>query len=222
MYKETVAETDKFVIIYKPAGIAVESRNVAEADLYHLLLREHRELHMINRLDQPVEGLVLFAKDRRTAGILSGELSDGRMKKEYLAVVSGRPATERGVLKDMLLRDGRKNISSVVPAGTSGAKYSELSYETIGVKETDGREYTLLSIVLKTGRHHQIRVQLSHMGCPVAGDRKYGGDCAPVRFPALCAFRLTFDDPADGKRKTYETVPKGELFRAFAPTSIDI
>ena len=228
---ETVAKKDGYVLIYKPAGTAVESRSIAAADLYHSLLKTYRELHIVNRLDQPVEGLVLFAKNKKSAAAISAALADGQMKKEYLAVVSGIPKNRSGVLEDLLIKDAKSNTSRVVSKGTKGAKYACLAYETIAVDEaggngTAGGSRSLLRILLKTGRHHQIRVQLAHMGNPIAGDRKYGrrdglydggaaGTANDVRFPALCAYRLTFPDPVSGEKHTFEVAPKGGLFHIF-------
>jgi len=218
---ETVAETPGFVLIYKPAGIPVESRDVARPDLYHSLLKQYKELHMINRLDQPVEGLVLFAKNRKSAAALSAALEGGLIRKEYLAVVSGVPRKRSGILEDFLAKDARTNTSRVVREGTKGAKYACLEYETAAVREDPGKEAgesrSLLKILLKTGRHHQIRVQLANMGNPIAGDRKYGlpERAEETRFPALCAFRLTFPDPGSGKECVYEVTPKGVLFETF-------
>ena len=156
---------------------------------------------MINRLDQPVEGIVLFALNAKAAANLSKQLQDGTMRKEYLAVVrkaaprNREEAAEYCRLTDWLLKDGRTNTSRVVQAGAPGAKKAELEYRIL--REENG--FALLDIHLLTGRHHQIRVQLSHAGMPIAGDRKYGGEqagTAEFRFPALCAYRLTFRDPS--------------------------
>lgn len=214
---ETVAETPAFVLIYKPAGIAVESRDISAPDVYHMLLKKYGELYIINRLDQPVEGLVLFAKNRKSAAALSAALQDGRIKKEYLAVVSGMPEPSHGVLENMLAKDGKSNTSRVVPKGTSGAKPAHLEYKTLSGKEFGGKRFSLVAILLGTGRHHQIRVQFAHLGAPVAGDRKYGRAFAADegRFPALCAYRLTFGDPDTGEEHTFEVLPKGRLFEIF-------
>ena len=217
---EIVAETNRFVLIYKPAGLAVESRKITEKDLIHALGKRAGEVFVINRIDQPVEGLVLFAKDPKSAAFLSREMQEGRMKKEYLAVVEGKPEKKSGTLIDWLEKNGRTNRSEVTAPGSKGAKKAELFYEVCGSVCSDGAEYSLLLIRLKTGRHHQIRVQLSHMGHPIAGDRKYGDpekrdSDQRSRFPALCAYRLTFRDPETGSLKTYSRDPEGELFRDF-------
>lgn len=88
-------------------------------------------LAVIHRLDQPVEGLLVFARDKKTAGILSGQMQGGQIGKEYLAVVESKPQKESGRLEDLLLRDGRTNVSRVVQPGTMGAKRAVLEYSCI-------------------------------------------------------------------------------------------
>ena len=240
---ETVAETEDYVLIYKPAGMPVESRSITVTDVFHALKVRYRELFIINRLDQPVEGLVLLAKNKRCAAALSEQMTNGTIKKDYVCVVCGRPAAEKGHLEDWMCRRNGSNASEVVPAGGKGAKKAELDYEVFETVQPGEKEYSLLGIRLLTGRHHQIRVQLSHMGHPIAGDRKYGepgpvsgntvtgksgiGDaggelsgiedsvCLVSRFPALCAYRITFRDPQSRKTVIYTRKPEGALFRAF-------
>ena len=212
---ETVAESREFVLIYKPAGIAVSTREITAPDLVHILTGQYGEVFVINRLDQPVEGLVLFAKDRKSAAFLSGAMQDGRFCKEYLAVVCGTPKEKEGTFTDYLVRNGKTNRTETAAPGTKGAKKAELDYRVLAAAEKEGRTYTLLKILLRTGRHHQIRVQTACRGIPVAGDRKYGRPEEAVRFPALCAYRLTFPDPKTGEDRTFERQPEGELFRLF-------
>ena len=163
------------------------------------------------------------------------------MEKEYVAVVQLPPgAPRRGVLKDMLLRDGRTNTSSVVLEGTAGAKYSELEYEirqavqagpifaesrrdenfSAEDKEPKGvrpdpMQMGLVSVHLKTGRHHQIRVQMAHAGMPLYGDQKYGGFCPRGANIALCAARLAFSHPVDGRRMEFVCMPQNPVFGYF-------
>lgn len=249
---ETVAETKDYVLIYKPAGMPVESKCITVTDLFHALKVRYGELFIINRLDQPVEGLVLLAKNKKSAAALSDQMTKGIIKKDYVCIVCGKPAGEKGHLEDWLCRRKDANASEVVCAGTKGAKKAELDYELYETVRLDGKEYSLLGIRLLTGRHHQIRVQLSHMGVPIAGDRKYGGgnavprnngdetpareknaethapesegamNCvlkqpgaAEDRFPALCAYRIAFQDPQNRKTVIYSRKPEGALFRAF-------
>ncbi|MCC8161638.1 MAG: RluA family pseudouridine synthase [Lachnospiraceae bacterium] len=225
---EVVFEDEDLYVIRKAAGLACQSARPTQPDLMSLLKNECLErgeqepyLALINRLDQPVEGLLLVAKNARAAASLSAQAQEHtRMEKEYRALVRGVFSEGEGTLVDFLLRDGRTNTSRVVPAGTKGAKRSELAYRVLESRE----DTSLLEICLKSGRHHQIRVQLAHAGHPLVGDFKYGGDAGessgasaadavrPTRrvVPArlcLCACRLCFAHPRTGERMEFRAEP---------------
>ncbi|MCI8416775.1 MAG: RluA family pseudouridine synthase [Lachnospiraceae bacterium] len=193
---------------YKPAGVPVQSAKVGQEDCVSILKKYFYEknrkengknlqepyLGVIHRLDQPVEGIVVFGKTPFAAGELSRQVADGSMKKWYLALCKEKLTGEKGkscgekcensihnvdnvdslvdksgIYEDYLLKSGKTNTSRVVPAGTAGAKLAKLEYEILKVQE--GRE--LAKIRLLTGRHHQIRVQMASHGRPLMGDRKY-------------------------------------------------
>ena len=189
-------EDRSLIAVYKEPGLAVQTKKVTEKDLESILLTylagEQKgdgrpELYVIHRIDQPVDGIVLFAKNKKTAADLTRQLTDGSMKKIYRAEVAGTISSETGCLEDFLVKDGRRNMSFVVhdPKSNPGAKKAKLSYRKIS-------ENTL-EIELFTGRHHQIRVQLAHAGMPIVGDRKYGGP--PAARLMLTAYRLVFMHP---------------------------
>ena len=205
------------LVCYKEAGLPVQSRDVArkdlESELRTLLDRESpgrgaADLHLVHRLDQPVEGLLVFALRRGAAAALSAQAQNGQMKKIYLAAVSGKPETlplpgDEGLLAGYIRKDAGTNMSAIVPKGTPGAKEAALSWRALlaGGPEKDR---ALLQIALHTGRHHQIRVQLSHAGMPILGDRKYGGQPLPgLSFPALCAWKLSFIHPSKKEEETF-------------------
>ena len=215
---ETVAESSEYVLLYKPAGIAVESRDITVPDMCHMLMSRYGQLYVINRLDQPAEGLVLFAKNKKAAADLSEQMRSGRIKKEYYCVVHGAPENREGRMRRWLLKDARTNTSKAVPKEVRGAKEACLEYKVLAVKELYDEEYSLISIDLITGRHHQIRVMFSDSGHPLAGDRKYGTaepEGMNIKSPALCACRLTFTDPESKRTVTFYERPKGEIFGAF-------
>ncbi len=138
---ETVAENSKFVLLYKPAGVPVESRDVTVPDLCHALKGRAGGISVINRLDQPVEGLVLFAKDKRSAAHLSGQMQTGQIEKEYLCVVHGRPAPDRGRLEGWLKKSSAGNFSAAARAGEAGAKQAILFYEVLNSRELEKESY---------------------------------------------------------------------------------
>lgn len=176
-------------------------------------------LGIVHRLDQPVEGVMVFARTPQAAAFLSGQAAgqtgqrsaEGRqMRKEYLAVVCSGAGKGKGQLRDWLLKDSRTNTSRVVKKGTRGAREALLEYEVLESMD----DKSLVRVELDTGRHHQIRVQLAHAGMPLWGDAKYnpaktGGQLA------LCAYRLTFMHPASRKRMTFSVAPGNPVFAGF-------
>ena len=159
-------------------------------------------LGLVNRLDQPVEGILLVAFNEKAAADLSRQVADHiHMEKWYQALVCGKPSAKSGTLVDYLLKDARNNLSKVVPEGTRGSKRSELTYEVLESWENQ----TLLKIRLLTGRHHQIRVQLSHAGMPLVGDRKYNPVENSREALALCSVQLEFTHPASGKKMKFQS-----------------
>lgn len=210
-------EDESMLICYKESGIPVQSKNIRikdlESGIRNYLSKKEKTgnpyLAVINRLDQPVEGLVVFAKEKKAAAGLSAQLSNGEMEKYYLAVTQGIWEEEEGSLTNYLLKDSRTNKSRVVEQEDNGKK-SILKYQVI---ETKGEEQ-LLQINLLTGRHHQIRVQLSHAGHAIQGDAKYQSSQQSV-YPALCAFRLRFCHPTTRKKILIQIKPRGTKFKAF-------
>ena len=203
----------------KPAGVPVQSGKVGQKDMVSIL-RNYRNgkegdtyIGLVHRLDQPVQGVMVFAKTKMAAAELSRQITDGRMKKQYLAVTCGKPMKKQGALVDYLLKDGRTNTSSIVPEGTKGAKRAELRYRIIA--ETPG--YALAEIELLTGRHHQIRVQMAGAGMPLAGDRKYNlSDAGQTeKYVTLAAHRLSFEHPVLKKEICFEGKPEGAIFKKF-------
>ena len=126
----------------------------------------------IHRIDRPVSGIVLFAKTSKALSRLNAMFQTKDIQKTYWAVVKNKPAATSGKLVHYLKKNEAKNMSKAFAKETPGALRSELDYELIGNSDN----YFLLEIKPLTGRHHQIRVQLSAMGCPIKGDLKYGFD----------------------------------------------
>ena len=146
-------------------------------------------LGLLHRLDRPVSGVVLFAKTSKGASRLSEQFRAHAIQKTYQAVVCGAPKNKQGILINYLLKNEVKNKTEVFDIETTGAQYAELSYVVL----KSSTDFSLLEIVLKTGRSHQIRAQLARMGTPIAGDVKYGAPKPlPDRSLALCAVRLLF------------------------------
>lgn len=213
-------EDSNLIVVHKPAGMLVQSDRSFDVDLvsalksYLVKKGEKCELSVINRLDRPVSGLVLLAKNKQMAAKVTKELMNGQICKEYYAIVCGELEKAEGELVDYLLKDGKNNISRVVSKGVPGAKEARLSYKVLAAKNVtpvrtktqdagnaadDGNamQEVVLSLVkvhLHTGRHHQIRVQFAHMGHPLLGDAKYNPlkIQVPVKNVSLCSAHLEF------------------------------
>lgn len=225
-------EDKDIIVCRKPAGIATQTTRIGQADMVSEIsnylkmnnpdLRTPPYVGVVHRLDQPVEGILVFAGNKAAAANLSRQAAGDGMKKEYLAVVCGENFPQAGELKDYLLKDGKTNTSRVVPSEVKGAKEARLSYEIL----EEGLDGTALAkIRLYTGRHHQIRVQMANAGMPLLGDRKYAGEAVAalalqlgVREVGLCAYRLAFTHPGTGERLQFEIEPEGAAFhRAGKP-----
>ena len=221
---ETLYEDGHIIVCIKPAGVPVETRKTGTPDMLSLLRNyfspsKAPHLSIIHRLDQPVEGLLVFAKTLTAARALNRQLQEDGFGKEYLAVTCGFLPHSSGKLTDYLVKDGRNNLSQVCPENKPLAKYAELSYQ-VTAKDREAN-LSLVHVTLKTGRHHQIRVQLAHAGAPLWGDSKYNPEFvhAPGYHPiALCAFRLRFLHPVSRKPLEFEIIPHGPGFTHFMET----
>ncbi|RKD29524.1 RluA family pseudouridine synthase [Thermohalobacter berrensis] len=208
-----IIHEDKHIIVTeKPSGVPSQSDKTGAKDMI-TILKEYLKskypnaknpyIGLVHRLDRPVGGLMVFAKTKEANAKLSEEIRTKRLKKEYYAIVCGKPEKEREELRNYLKRIGSINMSKVVTKNAKRAKEAILEYEFIDSIETD--EYgvlSLLKIKLKTGRHHQIRVQLSNANMPIWGDKKYNKTFAKMRkfTPiALWASLISFNHP---KKKT--------------------
>ena len=216
-------EDKDIIVCHKMAGIAVQSARIGEKDLVSMLnnhLMEQADQRMepvrvVHRLDQPVEGILVFAKTSEAAGNLSKQMMAGGAGKYYLAVTEGKAKNSEGTLTDYLKKNGKANMSQVVSANTPGAKKAILHYKVLNQQEINGKSRTLLKIRLETGRHHQIRVQLSHEGIPLLGDRKYNPSGEKGTSLGLCSSCLEFKHPRTGKMMKFETEPQGSAFLDF-------
>ncbi len=212
-------EDSHLCVCHKPSGLAVQNASFGRKDLESILKTYYFEqtgkpnpyLGIVHRLDQPVQGLVVFARNSKSAASLSAQVQDGRMKKYYHAVTCGIPEKESDRLVHYLKKNGRTNLSEAVSPKTAGAKKAELQYCILKEKE----DLALVEIDLFTGRHHQIRVQMAANGTPLYGDQKYNPKAQKGEMIALCAYRLQFIHPATGKKMEFTVQPSGGAFDLF-------
>lgn len=167
------------IVAVKPAGVLSQADGSASPDMLSLLKEEIRRrydkpgevfLGLVHRLDQPVGGVMVFARTSKAASRLSRQIRDRSLVKDYLAVVSGRPELDQDTLTDTLVKDRSQNRVQVTADGSG--KEAWLRYRCLA--SLDHPPHSLLAIRLGTGRAHQIRVQLSSRQWPLVGDRKYG------------------------------------------------
>lgn len=174
-------------------------------------------LGVVHRLDRPVSGIVLFAKTSKALPRLNKMFAEHKgVKKTYLAIVANKPSQPQGTLTHWLTRNEKQNTARAYDREVPGSKKAVLDYRLLAQSE----RYFLLEIELHTGRHHQIRCQLSKMGCPIRGDLKYG---APRSNPdggiSLHAWRLELEHPVSHQNIVIEApLPEERLWQEIVPT----
>lgn len=224
MEQNILFEDEQIIVCYKPAGVPTQTSKLGEQDMVSMLKNYLNGAYvgLIHRLDQPVEGLLVFAKTSFAAKELSKGLQGVGFGKYYKAVLWGVPNEKEATVEDYLVKDGRTNTSRVCSSSEKDAKKAVLAYEVLGEGKDDDRDISLVKVKLETGRHHQIRVQMANMGCPIWGDAKYNTKAVQdrrYRQIALCAYRLEFIHPQTKKKMEFEIEPQGEGFRLFVLTN---
>lgn len=196
---------EALAVCLKPAGVVSEEGGMPR------LLREQLggEIYCVHRLDKDVGGVMVYARTRAAAAALSAAIAGGAMRKEYLAVVHGRPEAERGSLRDLLFHDAARNKSYVVTRPRRGVKEALLDYELQSGAEGPEGALSLLRIVLRTGRSHQIRVQFASRAMPLAGDWRYGSALRNCPL-ALWSARLCFPHPRSGEEMIFSAPPPAQ------------
>ena len=235
----TILYEDRDIIVCeKPVGVPSQSDKSLTTDLasglknylYEKEGKPNPYLAVIHRLDRAVGGVMVYAKTKEAAADLSRQISEGTMKKRYLTVVTMdlKNASEKGgLLQDYLVKDARSNTSKLVTKGTKDAKEAALRYQVLasGVVRVGEEEQpvSLLEIALLTGRHHQIRLQMSKYFGGVWGDTKYNPAFQNKRGwfnVALFAYSLTFNHPRTKKEIGFQTYPLASPFNQFDLTSL--
>lgn len=222
---DVLYEDEHILVCIKPMGVPAQSDKTRDPDMITLVkkylfdkydLEEEPYVGLVHRLDRPVGGVMVFARNHEAAADLSSQMLDGVFDKYYQAVLTGELPDEEGDMLDYLLRDGKTNTSKVVKKGTKGAKKSALEYEVLDVIETDTGVYSYVLIHLLTGRHHQIRVQCASRGVGIYGDTKYNPHFQKVKRIykqiGLYSTRIEFEHPATGEMMVFKAEPEGEAF----------
>lgn len=218
-------EDEDIIVCVKPMGIPTQPDRTNDEDMESYLknylyekyeMDEEPYLAVLHRLDRPVGGIMVFAKNQRAAARLSDQISGGQTVKYYQAVLTGELPEDVGTLIDYMVRDGKTNTSKIVDKNTKGAKRAELNYEVLDVFETDEGILTYVLVQLITGRHHQIRVQMAGHGAGIYGDTKYNPAFMKVKHKyqeiALYSTRLEFAHPSTGQWMVFKQEPEGDVF----------
>ena len=190
---ELLFQNDQFVICIKPVGL--DSEHQLPQALQDAICGE---IYPVHRLDQNVGGVMLYARTKAAAAYFSSIIQEGKIIKEYVALVHGTPP-EQGDWEDLLFKDSRRNKVFVVDRQRNGVKKAKLTFTRIK------QDPALVQIRLYTGRSHQIRVQFASRGYPLLGDRKYGARDT-YSAPMLYSFRLTF--PYQEKTLEFSHLPE--------------
>jgi len=234
MKTKIIYEDDHILVCCKPAGLATQTARVGQKDMVselknYLAGKSHARpyLGIIHRLDQPVEGLLVFAKDQKTAAKLAASLADGTLNKHYYAVVCGYPKDDNARLVDYLEKDALNQKAACLGEVFAKeehphAQKAVLEYHVLERQMMEEECLALLEVQIETGRFHQIRAQLSHAGFPIIGDSRYADAHASacstklgVKNVALCAYEIAFIHPVTGKRMEFRIKPEGQIFACF-------
>ncbi len=216
---KVVYEDNHIIIVNKCSGEIVQGDKTGDKPLSETVKEYIKQkynkpgnvfLGVVHRLDRPVSGLVVFAKTSKALSRLNDMFRTGDVHKTYWAIVKRRDIAMEGTLTDWLTRNERQNKSYAHEREVPGAKKAVLKYKVRAVADN----YMLIEVTLLTGRHHQIRCQLSHMGCPIKGDLKYG---APRSNPdgsiSLLSRRVEFVHPVSKENiVAYADVPDDRLW----------
>lgn len=207
-------EDNHIIVVEKIVNVPSQSDKTGDLDMLTIIKTYLKQkynkpgnvyLGLVHRLDRPVGGVMVFAKTSKAASRLSEEVRAKQFEKRYLVIANGKFENNKGILEDYLLKNQAKNISKVVKAETKNSKLAKLDYEV--VKYDSDLNLSVLKINLYTGRHHQIRVQLSSRNHSIYGDQKYGGRGHGKQI-CLWAYSLKIIHPITKKEMKFELYPK--------------
>lgn len=205
-------EDNHIIVVMKPHNIPSCEDETGDVNMLSLIKeyvkrKENKAgeayIGLIHRLDRPTGGVMVFAKTSKAAARLSAQMQEGLFEKRYLAVLTAIPKTANAELTNYLKKNAVNNMVYVCGATVDGAKLAKLEYNVVA--ENEG--LALADIRLYTGRSHQIRVQMSSIGCPVYGDMRYGGADAKKGGLALFAYYLSFLHPVTKERMVFKIQP---------------
>ncbi len=200
---EILFEDGDILVCIKPVGVVSQADETENNMISLLETLTGDTVYPLHRLDREVGGVMVYAKSRFAAAVLSKDIANHKFKKEYLALVHGKPQENSGEMRDLLFKDSRKNKSFVVNRMRKGVKEAVLDYEVLNSKNG----LSLVKVLLHTGRTHQIRVQFASRKMPLAGDKKYGAN-DDFKNIGLWSYKITFTHPKTNKEMIFEKLPQ--------------
>lgn len=196
-------EDEAVIVCIKPRGVLSQANSGGGESMITLLSDyTNTEIYPLHRLDREVGGVMVYAKTKQAAANISKQITERSFEKEYIALIHGEPIEKSGEMRDLLFKDSRKNKSYVVKRERKGVKLALLDYSVIDTNSN----YSLVSIQLKTGRTHQIRVQFASRKMPLAGDKKYGAN-DEIKNIGLWSYKIAFNHPKTRERLVFEEQP---------------
>lgn len=217
---KVVYEDNHLIIVYKESGEIVQGDKTGDTPLCETVKayikdKYHKPgavfLGVVHRLDRPVSGLVIFARTSKALARLNDMFRRGDIHKTYWAITQNAPPVEQDTLTSWLQRNERQNKSYVYDKEVPNSKKAVLNYQL----RSRSDRYCLIEVELLTGRHHQIRAQLSHIGCPIKGDLKYGAKRSnPDGSISLLSCKVEFVHPVSKKNIILNSpIPDDKLWR---------
>ena len=219
-----VYEDNHIIIVFKEAGEIVQGDKTGDEPLSEKVKQYIKEkyhkpgnvfLGVVHRLDRPVSGLVVFARTSKALTRMNEMFRKGEVHKTYWAITQNAPSAPESLLENWLVRNEKQNKSYAYDREVAGSKLAKLTYKVIGKSD----RYTLIEVHLLTGRHHQIRCQLAHIGCPIRGDLKYGAKRSnPDGSISLLARHIEFVHPVSKQNLSIDSpLPEDILWHAMSP-----
>ena len=205
-------EDNHVIVVLKPQNILSQSDITKDEDLLSMVKAYVKEKYnkqgeafigLVHRLDRPTGGVMVFARNSKSASRLSTQIVNHQFDKRYLAVCEGVFKHKTGRLENYLKKDEKTNLVKLVPLSESGAKLAVLEYKVL----CEFEDKSLVEVKILTGRSHQIRVQLANLKHPLVGDLKYGSTSAKAKNLALWAYNLEFEHPTKKSKMKFKSLP---------------
>ncbi len=212
---EILFEDDSIIIPIKPLGVLSQADEKGRENMISLLKNHtNGDIYPLHRLDRDVSGVMVYAKTKEAAAVLSDDIRNNKFIKEYIALIHSKPEYDTAIFEDFLFKDSKKGKSYVVKNERKGVKKAKLEYTLIKNFLISDSVYSLVRIRLFTGRTHQIRVQFSSRKMSLAGDKKYGAKDDFTKI-GLWSYRLTFFHPQTKKELSFYKAPENYISNYF-------